>query len=242
MLGLLGLLSAMLAGIMGDSVMNAKEGDSADNMDDVLPTQNEAVSPETTGDFLADPTSEPEIEALVPHDELVPIEELPGEGPPETLDPADQLLIGSNDADLLEGGVGNDGIMGSGGADTLFGGAGNDALVGADDDDADLLYGGDGHDSLTLGPGDTATGGEGEDLFTLASFGPNTPPSMITDYSADSDHIVLMYDPEVHPEPVVSTEMIDGTEDMSVLLDGVQVAIIQGALGLTGADIQLLSA
>jgi hypothetical protein len=41
---------------------------------------------------------------------------------------------------------------------------------------------------------------------------------------------------------VVSMEQVEGTEDMSVMLDGVQIAIVQGALGMTSADIQLLAA
>jgi hypothetical protein len=230
MLGLLGLLSAMIAGIMGDSLVNANP--EPEGEDDVPPPEGEV--PEGEGDFLEEPEPEPE--------EFTPPEELPGEGPVEEPDPAAQLLIGTDEAEWLAGGAGNDGLLGSGGADTLMGGAGDDAIVGADDDEADVLAGEDGNDSLTLGAGDLATGGAGDDLFTLADFGPNTPPAVITDYSAEDDHIVLMYDPDVHPEPVVSMEQVEGTEDMSVMLDGVQIAIVQGALGMTSADIQLLAA
>jgi hypothetical protein len=234
MLGLLGLLSAMFAGLMGDSLVNPPSNTPDDDV--VPPTEGELPPPEGEGDFLDDPApaTEPDV--------FVPPEELPGEGPAEEPDAAAQLLIGTDEAELLTGGDGNDGLLGSGGADTLAGGAGNDALVGADDDEADVLAGEDGNDSLTLGAGDEATGGAGEDLFTLADFGPNTPPSVITDYSAEDDHIVLMYDPDVHPEPVVSMAQVEGTEDMSVMLDGVQIAIVQGALGLTEADIQLMAA
>ncbi|MGL5008321.1 MAG: hypothetical protein ACRC6I_00450, partial [Paracoccaceae bacterium] len=75
-----------------------------------------------------------------------------------------------------------------------------------------------------------------------ADYGPDAPPAVIADYAADEDHIMLLYDAEMHPDPVVLTEAIEGTEDVSVLLDGVQIAIVQGALGLTAADIQLLAA
>lgn len=230
MLGLLGLLSAMIAGIMGDSIVNPRDTSATD--DDVAPPEDGALPAHGEGDFLEEP--EPEV--------IVPVEELPGEGPEDVPDAASRILIGTDDAEVLTGGDGNDGLLGSGGADTLRGGAGNDALVGADDDDADLLAGEDGNDSLTLGAGDTASGGAGEDLFSLADFGPNTPPSVIADYSPDEDQIVLMYDREVHPEPVVSMEQVEGTEDMSVLLDGVQIAIVQGAGSLTAADIQLMAA
>jgi hypothetical protein len=242
MLGLLGLLSAMIAGIVGESVVVAQtETDEGDD----TPPDSEGMPSEGGGDFLEDPdeTEDPDEPEEPEEPEVIdPPEELPGEGPSETPDPEARLLIGTDDAEELAGGTGNDGLLGSGGADTLMGGAGNDAIVGADDDEADALHGEDGNDSLTLGAGDAGTGGEGDDLFTLADFGPNTPPSVITDYSAEEDHIVLMYDPEVHPEPVVSMEQVEGTEDMSVMLDGVQIAIVQGALGLTEADIQLLAA
>ncbi len=228
MLGLLGLLSAMIAGIMGDSIVNQSR--KADTDDDVVPTDEAALPATDDGDFL----TEPEV--------IVPVEELPGEGPAEVPDAAAQILIGTDDAEVLTGGAGNDGLLGSGGADTLLGGLGNDALVGADDEDADVLAGEDGDDSLTLGAGDTASGGAGADRFTLADFGPNTPPSVIADYSATDDQIVLMYDPDVHPEPVVSMAQVAGTDDMSVLLDGVQIAIVQGAANLTAADIQLMAA
>ncbi|MFM2388831.1 MAG: hypothetical protein RLZZ437_386 [Pseudomonadota bacterium] len=241
MLGLLGLLGAMFAGIMGDSVMNQNRSGADDDDVDAPPADPQDLPQGPVGDLFDLPALQPDAPAPEP-EVFLPPEELPGDGPVEQPDPASVLLIGTDDAEALTGGDGHDGLLGSGGADDLFGGDGNDALVGADDDDADQLFGGHGNDSLTLGAGDTATGGLGEDLFTLADFGPNTPPSVISDYSAEDDHIVLMYDPDIHPEPVVSTEVIAGTEDMSVLLDGVQIAVVQGALGLTGADIQLLAA
>lgn len=240
MLGLLGLVGAMVAGLLGDSVV-ATRSDSEEGVDR-LPETDESAEDVGDGDFLDE--LEDDGEDPDPDDETAevdPPEELPGEGPEEVPDPDAQMLIGTNDAELLVGGAGNDGLLGSAGADTMMGAAGNDALVGADDEDADLLMGEDGDDSLTLGAGDTAMGGAGEDAFTLADFGPNTPPSIIADYSADDDHIVLMYDPEIHPDPVVETTAIEGTDDMSVMLDGVQIAIVQGAPGLTQANIQLLS-
>jgi hypothetical protein len=248
MLGLLGLLSAMIAGLMGDTFVHTQPATDTD--DSPPPEDNAEGVPPDNGDIVQDAGPEIVPPAATPEPEvIVPVEELPGEGPTEDPvtdtagpDTAAQLLIGTDDGEELTGGAGNDGLLGSGGADTLAGGAGNDALIGADDDDADLLSGGSGNDSLTLGAGDTGWGGADDDLFTLADFGPNTPPAVIADYSAADDHIVLMYDPDMHPEPVVATELIAGTSDVSVLLDGLQIAIIQNATGLTGADIQLLAA
>jgi hypothetical protein len=247
MLGLLGLLSAMIAGIMGDSIVNAQPG--RDDRED-LPSPDETdvdganvplgASDDEGGDSAAPVTvSDPLPEGVSPPVVIEP-GMLPGE---DTMPPEPGLVMfGTNDDEVLQGGNGHDAMFGAGGFDTLIGGSGNDALGGSDDDDSDVLEGGDGHDSLTLGAGDIATGGAGADQFTLADFGPNTPPSVITDYSATDDRILLMYDPAVHPEPVVSTEQVEGTDDMSVLLDGVQIAIVLGAPGLTLADIQLMAA
>jgi hypothetical protein len=240
MLGLLGLLSAMIAGIVGDSIANPPSG--RDEGEDVPPPEDAVPEDDMpTGEEISFDDLPPEPEPDIP---VPPVVALPGPLPGEDMLPAEpsQLLLGTDEAEQLAGGAGNDALFGAGGEDTLTAGAGDDALGGADDEDADLLLGEDGNDLLTLGAGDIGTGGLGEDLFTLADFGPNTPPSVITDYSAEDDHIVLMYDPDVHPEPVVSMAQVEGTEDMSVMLDGVQIAIVQGALGLTEADIQLMAA
>lgn len=94
-------------------------------------------------------------------------------------------LLGGDGNDTLLGGAGDDSLSGDGGADaltggdgrdTLQGGAGNDTLygdVGADVLDGgagnDTLYGGAGDDALTLGAGDLAYGGDGDDLFQIDS-------------------------------------------------------------------------
>ncbi|MGL5010083.1 MAG: hypothetical protein ACRC6I_09380, partial [Paracoccaceae bacterium] len=202
MLGLLGLLSAMFAGILGDSVLAAQRQDDGDDVPPDAEGEGPAVE---TGDLLTEP-EEPEI---------IPPEELPGEGPDGGTDPNSiaQFLIGDDADNLLVGGDGDDGLMGGAGADTLSGAAGNDALVGADDTDADELRGGDGDDALRLGAGDMAFGEMGDDAFTLADYGPDAPPAVIADYAADEDHIMLLYDAEMHPDPVVLTEAIEGTED-----------------------------
>jgi Ca2+-binding RTX toxin-like protein len=60
-------------------------------------------------------------------------------------------LIGSNDANILNAGAGNDYLDGLGGDDTLIGGTGDDRLFGGDGDD--MLMGGSGNDTLTGGDG-----------------------------------------------------------------------------------------
>jgi Ca2+-binding RTX toxin-like protein len=96
----------------------------------------------------------------------------------ETLSPSS-----STQANLIDGGAGNDVIGGLGGNDTLIGGAGNDVVfagtghdvvLGQGDNDRlfgeegnDALFGGDGADSLQGGIGnDTIMGGTGDDVLS----------------------------------------------------------------------------
>lgn len=68
-----------------------------------------------------------------------------------------QLIVGTDDDEVLSGGPGDDTIIGGGGNDTLFGGGGNN-----------LLQGGDGNDNLVGGSGDdTMLGGAGDDNFFI---------------------------------------------------------------------------
>ncbi|HEV7808849.1 MAG TPA: calcium-binding protein [Solirubrobacteraceae bacterium] len=55
-------------------------------------------------------------------------------------------IWGNNNANLLQGGAGNDVIAGLGGDDTILGGGGNDILCG--DGGRDMLRGQDGNDRL----------------------------------------------------------------------------------------------
>ena len=82
-----------------------------------------------------------------------------------TEDLADSSLIigppsGIAGDDSLSGGAGDDVVFGDGGNDTLDGGTG-----------ADNLFGGLGDDEMYLAEGDTAYGGDGDDLFILSDLG-----------------------------------------------------------------------
>jgi Ca2+-binding RTX toxin-like protein len=87
-------------------------------------------------------------------------------------------VLGTSDANRLEGGDGNDSVDGRAGNDTLYGGDGKDTLVGGDG--RDILYGGDGDDVIDTfkgstsgfeagaegaGNADHAYGGAGNDLI-----------------------------------------------------------------------------
>ncbi len=65
--------------------------------------------------------------------------------------------------------AGDDSLDGGAGGDTLFGQEGDDTLTGGTG--ADALYGGTGNDTLFLAEGDSAEGGDGEDLFILTDLG-----------------------------------------------------------------------
>jgi Ca2+-binding RTX toxin-like protein len=88
--------------------------------------------------------------------------------------------VGGNDE--IRGGSGNDFMLGAGGNDTLTGGTGEDRLIGSSGNDvinavgfgtdgsgSDILSCGSGDDQATIGIGDVADGGTGEDTFTFFS-------------------------------------------------------------------------
>ena len=77
---------------------------------------------------------------------------------------ADSITGGSGD-DQLAGDAGGDTLFGGAGADTLYGGSGDDVITGGDDTDS--LFGDAGDDSFLIGTGDSASGGDGDDTFTI---------------------------------------------------------------------------
>jgi Ca2+-binding RTX toxin-like protein len=152
----------------------------------------------------------------------------------------DDSLYGGMGRDWLAGGAGNDVLSGGGSQDTLDGGAGNDTLRGGAA--ADMLNGGEGDDVISLGVGDIAMGGDGADTFQLQDFGPGLPVAEITDYDPDQDQIVVVYDAAQHTAPELSTAAIDGSEDVTLLLDGVAVALIRSGAMLDLSAITLRAA
>ncbi len=177
---------------------------------------------------------------------------LAGQGGNDLLNGAggnDTLLGGDGDDterggfgdDWLLGGAGNDDLMGIKGQDTLDGGAGNDTLWGQmpdhDDGMVDFLNAGAGDDALHLGAGDYGTGGAGADSFLIGQAGGH--PTMIMDYSASEDSLIVEFDPTAHPNPVVSVNPIVGTDDGMIQLDGIDLARVQGGATLDPAMIML---
>lgn len=153
----------------------------------------------------------------------------------------DDTALGGAGDDALRGGAGDDWLAGGTGADALTGGAGADTLDGGEGDDtldggagADYLNAGAGNDILRLSSDTYATGDAGSDVFEMISPG----SSLIADYNAAEDSLVVVYTPTeggAVPEVTVQT---DG-DDALILMDGEVLARVTNGAGLTLADIQL---
>ena len=141
--------------------------------------------------------------------------------------PGDDALRGTPDPDTMQGGDGNDAIDGFEGNDVLDGGTGTDTLRGGDGDDiliagtntglgtGDRLYGDAGDDVLhaSLGGKSQLSGGEGADVFRIASQG--------------GDHTVLADDSVSHDTLVF---------DAPFTPDSVKVSHINGSAVLVASD------
>ena len=108
-----------------------------------------------------------EVTAVLCNGEEVTVNLALGETPTN----GDDVILGTDDADVINGGAGNDIICGGDGADTINGGAGNDTIDGGQGRDVlrggvgdDTLRGQRGKDTLNGDKGtDTLNGGKGDD-------------------------------------------------------------------------------
>lgn len=171
MLGLLGLMGAVMAGFMVDALMARDPDEAGEGEEDQAPEEAGEADYGAEGDLLAD---EGEAEAAAQPGSPLGLAR-PGaatEGHPQSDDlgtPADQdqTLSGGAGNDILTGQGGNDAIDGGSGNDLLGGRAGNDMLEGGRGED--WVRGGDGHDTLLGGRGDDDLQGEaGRDLLNGA--------------------------------------------------------------------------
>ena len=108
-------------------------------------------------------------------------------------------IIGLNEDDVFDGGLGNDNLSGRDGNDILLGGLGDDRLNGDNGNDTllggagtDTLFGGTGNDILSggAGIGDYLSGGEGSDTYLFALGDGNTS---INNYDTDGGIDVLQF-------------------------------------------------
>lgn len=179
MLGLFGLLGALFAGFMADSVLNhgtaSDEGDREadpeddddasavsvafyDQSDEAMAGMEGGARTAVTDEFDGMPQSD-DLEDMTDNDI-----DLWGDG-------SDNILTGNGGNDAVYGGGGNDLLGGRDGDDLLDGDAGDDHLHGGEGSDrligglgADVLHGEGGIDRLTGGAGNDALyGHEGDD-------------------------------------------------------------------------------
>lgn len=142
--------------------------------------------------------------------------------------------------DSLDGGAGDDTIFGEAGNDTLLGGLGDDSLVG-----------GEGDDTFYLAQGDTAQGGEGEDLFVITDLGEGgsaditidggttgEPGGDTLDLGGLADRTTLTFSPSVGDPDAFdgSVTLLDGSvvtfsniENIICFTPGTQIATPLGA-------------
>jgi Ca2+-binding RTX toxin-like protein len=163
MLGLLGILGALLAGLTLDSGTDAPSAgrEAEDN-----PADDEEAWGVSTAFMLGEDPAGGDHGGTEPDGQPIS-NDLPDEPDPDLAlhgDEWDDTLEGGSGKDQIAGGAGDDYLSGHDGDDSLWGDAGNDhALGGAG---ADVLDGGDGNDMLWGDAGnDALIGGAGDDLL-----------------------------------------------------------------------------
>lgn len=226
--------SDLIDGRAGDDLIDAGDGDDAvwggdgaDTIDGGL--GNDTIEGQAGDDFL---TGDAGNDSLAGH---AGEDSLSGGMGADTLigGEGDDQLAGDAGNDWLAGGLGDDRLSGGAGSDILDGNAGNDWLSGldgeVDDFSEDFLNGGAGNDTLVIGGGDHATGGEGDDDFVLQNWLTEGGVAHISDYDADRDQLIIMYDPAAHPDPELTLETTDDGSQSTILLNGSPVATVQGS-------------
>lgn len=142
-------------------------------------------------------------------------------------------LIGSADNELILGNQGNDSLDGGGGVDRILGGKDNDFINGGDGDDTlrgdlgnDTLVGGNGNDVLRGGRGDDLLqGGAGDDTL-IGDIGRDT-----LDGGPGADLLVLRRD---------LADVAVGNVDVLLYVDGEDFIGLTG--GLTFSDLTFINA
>lgn len=162
--------------------------------------------------------------------------------------PGNDSLLGGAGDDALHGGLDDDWLDGGAGNDTLFGGAGNDLLIGwtAQEQgqdlgraDIDFLNGGDGADTIIAGDGDIVTSGRGADLLAMGHW--ITDPVQVVDFDPAEDSLIVVYDDSAPTDPIVELRPDDsGSDQIALYLDGIQIASLAAASGVSLDNIALL--
>lgn len=180
-----------------------------------------------------------------------------GDAGDDILDGGEHGVEASVGDDIIHGGAGDDQIRGGFGADTLSGGDGDDIIDHLGnrferegvtqhefawhiDGDEDVLNGGAGSDTLIFSNGDTATGGDGEDLFWVYHDGiDGSEAAEVLDFKVGEDFLRVSLNPQIaeNGEPDVQVVTSQNGEDGLVIVNGDLVAVLRGAPGATTSDI-----
>ena len=137
--------------------------------------------------------------------------------------PNSMIKTGTDEANLIELGDGNDKAFGRDGNDRLFGGLGNDSLYGSNDDDLvigqagdDFLRGGNDDDIIIGGSGnDIIDTGEGADTLVTGVWMDGLAAATVVDFDPAEDVLVYQYDPSA-PTPVITFE--NGPDDNAQMM------------------------
>lgn len=161
------------------------------------------------------------------------------------------LLRGDAGDDAVHGDIGDDTLHGGFGRDTLFGGWGDDVIVGLvndpatvifdDLDSGDFLNGGSGDDLILAGQDDLVDTGEGADTVMIGDWISEGNAVEIVDFHPEEDRLIVFYNALKGNDANLSLK--PGAEDTSartLLLNGVPIATIANAEGLTLDHIALL--
>jgi len=149
----------------------------------------------------------------------------------------DDLLSGSDLADTISGGAGNDSIAGHDGADVLNGGNGDDTIDGGNGDDeirdeggANVLHGGAGNDTIwaiaynATPQSSTVDGGSGDDLIFAH-------PNDIVWGGTGADKITIFLDRYYLGTVKAEVDGGDGKDDITIAADD---SAIQGSITARG--------
>ncbi len=175
MLGMFGLLGALLAGLALDSFISARSDTANDHDDDTPPDTLDPPDRNSADANILDWLGMDEV-AAEPADAPVT-----GAHDPDRVPESDDIAADADPDLVLQGQDMDDVLSGQGGDDILMGGSGDDLLTGRDGDDAmqggdgaDLAYGGAGADTLHGGAGDDILAGEGGDDKLVGGSGADT--------------------------------------------------------------------
>ncbi|SEM97106.1 Hemolysin-type calcium-binding repeat-containing protein [Roseovarius tolerans] len=130
-------------------------------------------------------------------------------------DDGNDLLDGGAGDDILNGGNGNDTLSGDAGEDTIFGEADDDLISGGTGNDQ--LFGQDGNDTINVSQGDSAEGGDGDDVFILTDLG-ETDTGTITIIGGEGDETAgdtLVLTPDIGRDDITFTNTDDAAGGLS---------------------------